>query len=260
MATPMTAAQILKQLDRWGIAYKTIKGWEKHNRNSVGAWGGVNGFLWHHTGADVANVGAGNYAAGTLSKGHSNLPGPLCHFGVAPDGMVYLVGWGRTNHAGGGDPKVLAKVVSEEYAGNLKPTKGNKDGVDGNAHFYGMEIMYSGSHGMTASQYSTALKLSAAICEYHGWSQRSVIGHGEWSADKWDPGYAPSRMIDMNAVRNDVMYVLAHKDKNADGDTVDKGEPNAPTASVPPVSTVKSYTVKKGDTVTFPGGGKVTVN
>lgn len=258
MANPMTAAQIKTQLTKWGVKFKEVKGWATHNRNSKGAWGGVNGFMWHHTGADVSN--GATYAAGFLSKGSTALPGPLCHFGIAEDGTAYLIGWGRTNHAGGGDPKVLAKVVSEEYTGNLKPTKGNSDGVDGNAHFYGMEIMYSGSHGMTGAQYSTALKISAAICDFHGWSQRSVIGHGEWSADKWDPGYSPNKIMDMNAVRNDILDVMGKRDKNADGDTVDSGEPNAP--KTPPVTPPanKNYTVKKGDTVTFPGGGKVTVN
>jgi hypothetical protein len=151
----------------------------------------------------------------------------------------------------------LDKVISENYSGVLKPTKGNSNGVDGNDPFYGMEIMYSGSHGMTASQYTSALKISAAILDAHGWTAKSVIGHGEWSSDKWDPGYAPNKMMDMNAVRNDIADVLSKRDKNADGDTVDTGEPNAP--KTPPASTAKTYTVKTGDTIVFPGGGKVVV-
>jgi len=258
MANPMTATQVKAQLTKWGVKFKEVKGWETHNRNSKGAWGGVNGFMWHHTGADVSN--GATYAAGFLSKGSTALPGPLCHFGIAEDGTAYLIGWGRTNHAGGGDSKVLDKVISEEYTGNLKPTKGNSDGIDGNSRFYGMEIMYSGSHGMTGAQYTTALKISAAILDFHKWTHKSVIGHGEWSADKWDPGYSPNKIMDMNAVRNDIADVLAKKDKNADGDTVDSGEPNAPKTPTTPPTTNKNYTVKKGDTITFPGGGKVTVN
>lgn len=247
----MTAAQVKAQLTKWGVRFKEVPGWSTHNRNSKGPWDNLHGFVWHHTGADVTD--GAKYAAGTLYKGLSDLPGPLCHFGVGPDGTAYLVGWGRANHAGGGDPKVLAKVISEEYTGILKPTKGNSDGVDGNREFYGMEIMYSGSHGMTAAQYTTALRISAAICEFHGWSQRSVIGHGEWSDDKWDPGYASGKMMDMNAVRNDILDVLNKKDKNADGDTTDAGEPNAPKA------TPKTYTLKKGDILVYPDGHKETV-
>lgn len=257
MATPMTATQVLAALKKWGVPVTEISGWKTHNREGHGAWGGVNGFIWHHTGADVKDGKA--YAAGTLYGGLSTLPGPLCHIGVGPDGRAYMVGWGRANHAGGGDQKSLDHVIAEDYSGMLHPTKGNANGVDGNAHFYGMEIMYSGSHGMSAAQYSTALKISAAILDFHGWTEKSVIGHGEWSSDKWDPGYAPNKIMDMNAVRNDVADVLSKKDKNADGDTVDSGEPNAPKTPPVPAPTAKTYTVKTGDTIVFPGGGKVVV-
>lgn len=204
MATPMTAAQIVAQLKKWGISYKEVKGWATHNRNAKGAWGGVNGFIWHHTGADVAPANAASYAANTLYNGLATLPGPLCHFGLAPDGTVYLVGWGRANHAGGGDPVVLQHVINEDYSGQLKPTRGNANGTDGNAHFYGVEIMYSGSHAMTDAQYKTALKLSAAILDFHKWTEKSVIAHGEWSNDKWDPGYASGKIMDMTKVRSAV--------------------------------------------------------
>lgn len=211
MATPMTASQVVAQLKKWGIAYKevTVGGvsWKTHNREGHGAWGPINGFIWHHTGADVSNAAA--YAAGTLWSGITGLPGPLCQFSISTDGTLYLVGWGRANHAGGGDPVVLNHVINEDYTGQLHPTKGNSNGVDGNAHFYGCEIQYSGSHKMTDAQYITALKLSAAICDFHNWKDKSIIGHGEWSSDKWDPGYAPGKIMDMTKVRADVKTTLA---------------------------------------------------
>ncbi|WP_405747869.1 N-acetylmuramoyl-L-alanine amidase [Streptomyces canus] len=206
MATPMTAVQVVGQLKKWGIRYVEIPGWATHNRNRKGAWGPVNGFVWHHTGADVTN--AKTYAASTLYKGLARLPGPLCHFSIGKDGLVYLVGWGRANHAGGGDPNVLQHVISEDYTGQLKPTRGNSNGVDGNAHFYGVEIQYSGSHQMADAQYAAARRLSAAILDFHGWTERSVIAHGEWSSDKWDPGYAPGKIMAMPGVRADVKATL----------------------------------------------------
>lgn len=206
MATPMTAAEVVAQLKKWGLRYVEISSWATHNRNSKGAWGPINGFIWHHTGADVTDAKA--YAAGTLYNGLADLPGPLCHFSIGADGTVYLVGWGRANHAGGGDPVVLQHVIAEDYTGQLHPTKGNSNGVDGNAHFYGVEIQYSGSHAMSPEQYATALKLSAAILAFHGWSEKSVIAHGEWSSDKWDPGYAPGKIMAMPDVRADVATTL----------------------------------------------------
>ena len=206
MATPMTATQVVAQLKKWGLHYVEISGWATHNRNSKGAWGPVNGFIWHHTGADVSD--GKSYAAGTLYNGLSSLPGPLCHFSIGLDGTVYLVGWGRANHAGGGDPATLQHVINEDYSSQLHPTRGNLDGVDGNAHFYGVEIQYSGSHPMAPAQYKAALLLSAAILDFHGWSEKSVIAHGEWSDDKWDPGYAPGKIMAMPAVRTDIKATL----------------------------------------------------
>lgn len=251
MATPMTPEQIQAQLKKWGVPFTPYKAtWATHNREGHGAWGPVNGFVWHHTGSDTD-------VRDYLWNGTSALPGPLCQFHIDSHGMVWLMGWGRANHAGGGDPAVLAHVVAEDYSGVLKPHYGEGDSgaVDGNARFYGVEIGYSGSHGMSAAQYSTALKLSAAILDFHKWSAKSVIGHGEWSDKKWDPGYAPGKMMDMNAVRNDVADVLSHKDRNADGDTTDPGEsnapktPNPPSIPTPPNSGSKTYEVKSGDVI-----------
>lgn len=210
MSAPMTAAQIVSQLKKWHITYETISGWETHNRNFKGPWGPVNGFIWHHTGADVSNAEAKSYAATTLYNGITNLPGPLCQFSIGLDGTVYLVGWGRANHAGGGDPAVLSHVTNEDFIDQLHPKFGNSNGVDGNAHFYGVEIQYSGNHPMSDAQYKTALRLSAAILDFHGWTEKSVIGHGEWSADKWDPGYAPDKIMAMPGVRADVKNTLAN--------------------------------------------------
>ncbi|MCX4816785.1 N-acetylmuramoyl-L-alanine amidase [Streptomyces sp. NBC_01239] len=204
MATPMTSTQVVAQLKKWGIKYVEIPGWATHNRNQKGAWGPVYGFVLHHTGADVSNASAKSYASSTLYNGITDLPGPLCHFSIGLDGTVYLVGWGRANHAGGGDPAVLQHVINEDYTGQLHPTKGNSNGVDGNAHFYGVEIQYSGGHEMSADQYTAARRLSAAILDFHNWSERSVIAHGEWSSDKWDPGYAPGKIMAMPGVRADV--------------------------------------------------------
>ena len=256
MATPMTASQIVAQLKKWGVSYKEITvggvSWKNHNREGHGAWGGMNGFIWHHTGADVSN--ALEYAEGTMWSGISGLPGPLCHFTIGTDGTVYLVGWGRANHAGGGDPIVLNHVINEDYTGQLHPTKGNSNGVDGNAHFYGVEIQYSGSHKMTNAQYISALKLSGAICEFHEWSEKSVIGHGEWSSDKWDPGYASGKIMDMVAVRKDVAATI-------------KAGAKPPVVTPPPATggtvTTKTTTYKEVwdlDAATPPAGHETEAN
>src|SRR3546814_18694629 len=102
MATPMTAAQIKAALTKWGVRFREYKDWETHNRGDRGTgWGPVNGLVWHHTGSDNTDQRE------LLYKGLSNLPGPLCHFGVAQAGTVWLAGWGRANHARFGDADLL---------------------------------------------------------------------------------------------------------------------------------------------------------
>lgn len=224
MATPMTASQVKAQLRKWGVPFKEYKDWEDHNRNHKGKWGPVNGFMVHHTGSDSTDQRS------LLYYGTAELPGPLCHFGLAQDGTVWLIGWGRANHAGSGDPDVLDAVVAESYG--KYPPADNQSTVDGNARFYGVEIWYSGSHSMTAAQYQSLMKLAAAVCDFHGWSEKSVIGHGEWgSPGKWDPGYAPGKMMDMADVRADIAATLKGKQVTVP-DTPDKGA-DKPSASTP---------------------------
>jgi hypothetical protein len=196
----MSSSQIVAQLKKWNVKYKTYKSWSTHNRNSKGAWGPVNGFIWHHTGSDSTDQ------RNLLYNGISGLPGPLSHFGIAQDGTVWLIGWGRANHAGLGDDDVLRAVVAENY-GKYPPVD-NETNTDGNSRFYGVEIWYSGSHKMTNAQYDSALKLSAAILDFHKWSEKSVIAHGEWQPGKWDPGISSGKLMDMADVRDDIKSTL----------------------------------------------------
>ncbi|MFM9649961.1 N-acetylmuramoyl-L-alanine amidase [Streptomyces galilaeus] len=200
----MTPAQLLAQLRKWGLRYVEYGNWKTHNRDDETGkpFGPVHGFMVHHTGSDSKDQRA------VLRDGIEGLPGPLCHFGLAQDGTVYLIGWGRTNHAGSGDPDVLAAVKAENYGDN--PPLDNQSIVDGNDCFYGVEIWYSGSHEMTDAQYAALRKLAAAVLDFHEWSEKSVIGHGEWgSPGKWDPGYASGRMMAMADVRADIRSTLA---------------------------------------------------
>jgi len=209
MAQPMTAKQFIDLLTEWNIPFKAIHpDWATHNRNHKGNWGPVNGVALHHTGSDDQKD-----MPAYLWSGDAELPGPLCHGGIDLGGTVLLCGWGRCNHAGLGDGNVLEKVISEDYTGNLKP---KVQDTDGNARFYGFEIMYSGKHVMSDAQLYTAVRVSAAICTFHNWKPESVIGHGEWSTQKWDPGYKwdaklqKGYMYDMSLMRARVNAEIAY--------------------------------------------------
>lgn len=190
MATPLTADQIVSALRAEGVKVVEYPGWRTHNRNHKGPWGPVHGVMDHHTvtGPKVDGVRL-------CHDGHSELPGPLCLGVIRRDGTVHLVGNGRANHAGGGDPDVLHAVAAESYRTRPPvPDVGNSDGIDGNRHFYGYEAenLGDGKDPWPAVQVEAMVRANAALIRAHRskgdkWGAKAAIGHSEWSDDKSDP-------------------------------------------------------------------------
>ncbi|GAA1920821.1 hypothetical protein GCM10009716_31840 [Streptomyces sodiiphilus] len=179
MATPLTAARLLKALRDEGLKVAEHRSWRTHHRNAAGPWGGVHGVMIHHT----VTSGTGN-SVELCYNGYTGLPGPLCHGVIAKDGTVYLVGNGRANHAGRGDRRVLDAVIKE--AATPSPQRND---TDGNRVFYGFECVNlgDGKDPWPAAQLLAIERAAAALCRAHGWSRRSVIGHLEWQVGKIDP-------------------------------------------------------------------------
>ena len=179
MATPLTADQLLKALRAKGLRVVEHRSWRTHNRNHMGLWGPVHGVMLHHT------VSSGTTSSVELCyNGHASLPGPLCHGVIDKAGTIHLVGNGRANHAGSGDGDVLRAIIDER---ELPPD--NQADTDGNRHFYGFECINlgNGKDPWPAAQIDAMVKAAAAICEAHGWSERSVLAHAEWQPGKIDP-------------------------------------------------------------------------
>jgi len=204
IATPLSATALLSAYKKWGVRYVGVRSWQTHNRNHKGPWGPVNGVMIHHT--------ASSGDAGSVSlcyDGRSDLPGPLCHAVGTNDGRMHLVGHGRANHAGNGDPDVLRAVINE----TALPSP-NQSTTDGNDNFYGLEIVNAGNNVDTYPevQYLAAVLWAASICDAHGWNENSVIGHKEWTNQKIDPrGPVENRgAFNMNTFRADVRAVLAN--------------------------------------------------
>lgn len=202
MAAPLSAAVLLAALEAEGCTVREYGSWKTHNRNHMGAWGSVHGVMIHHT------VTSGTDASVRLCyQGRAGLPGPLCHTVGAKDGTLYMVGHGRANHAGMGDDDVLNAVINE----TALPAD-NEASVDGNARFYGIELINlgNGRDPWPEAQVDAAARWAAAICRKHGWSERSVIGHLEWQPGKVDPRPTPgSADISMDAFRARVKTLLA---------------------------------------------------
>lgn len=204
MATPMTAAQFVAALRAEGVVVKTPhSGWTTHERDEATgkAFGPVHGVVIHHTAAH------GDYEV--VYTGNSALPGPRAHGYINKAGEVLMCSAGRANHAGGGDPDVLQAVISESYASRPPHTRygeGDPGAADGNDPFYGYECenLGDGKDPWPRVQYAAMVKAAAAICRHYGWSEKSVIGHLEWSNQKIDP-----RGFDMINFRADVKACLA---------------------------------------------------
>ncbi|WP_327162870.1 peptidoglycan-binding protein [Streptomyces zaomyceticus] len=195
MATPLGPDRLVTALRAEGVTVVEHPGWRSHNRNAKGAFGPVVGVMIHHT------VSSGTASSVALCfNGYEGLPGPLCHGVIAKDGTVHLVGNGRANHAGAGDPSVLQAVTTETY-GDRPPAprvhQGSPGAVDGNSRFYGFECVNlgNGTDPWPAEQLLAIERVSAALCRAHGWGAKSVIGHLEWSDWKSDPkGFAMPTM------------------------------------------------------------------
>ncbi|GHG45559.1 peptidoglycan-binding protein [Streptomyces griseocarneus] len=179
MAQPLSADRLVAALREEGLRVVEHRSWRTHNRNGKGPWGPMHGVVVHHT------VSSGTMSSVDLCyDGYDELPGPLCHGVIVKDGTVYLVGNGRSNHAGLGDGDVLDAVIAERPL-----PEPNENDTDGNARFYGFECVNlgDGKDPWPAAQLEAIEKASAALCRAHGWTERSVIGHKEWTNTKNDP-------------------------------------------------------------------------
>ncbi|MFD6024566.1 N-acetylmuramoyl-L-alanine amidase [Streptomyces griseoluteus] len=179
MAQPLSSAAFLAALTNEGVIVVQTDGWRTHNRNSKGPWGPVHGVMIHHT----VTKGTANTVK-IVRDGYSSLPGPLCHGMIAKDGKVHLIGYGRANHAGLGDPDVLSAVIAER-----RPPADDEATVDGNRHFYGFECenLGDGEDPWPADQIDAIVGVITALCRAHGWSERSALRHLDWQPGKVDP-------------------------------------------------------------------------
>lgn len=187
MADPIAAATLVRIFTGEGCVVKTPHtGWPTHERDSATGkpFGPVHGVVIHHTAAH------GDYEV--VYTGNAALPGPRAHGYINKAGQVLMCSAGRANHAGGGDPNVLRAVTAESYMTVPPATKfgeGDPGAADGNDCFYGFECenLGDGKDPWPPVQYTAMVKAATAIVRHYGWTEKSVIGHLEWSNQKIDP-------------------------------------------------------------------------
>lgn len=190
MPTP-SPAHLVTALHDWGCDPVARPGWDTHHRD--GPWDPV-GVLHHHTTGGDALTNPATQAATrhTLWDGRSDLPGPLCHLSPCVDAAtgrarVWLIGYGRTNHAGLGSSLVADLIRSGAYQGQ----RPGPDDTDGNTLLWGLEYVHPGDR----TRWPDALldvghRAACAICEATGWPRDQWPGrqaeHREWTRRKVD--------------------------------------------------------------------------
>lgn len=187
MSTPWTPEERVAAYKREGITKIVyMPGWKTHNRDDETGktFGPVHGAVIHHT------AGVGKGMAAFCRNGSSSLPGPLCHDFLAKDGTLFVVGHGRTNHAGTVTPAVKAEMTKD----SPRPSRALLEGaetVDGNDFLHGLEIENEGDgkDPYPSAQYDVAVRWAAAHCRHYGWDPYSVWGHKEITRRKVDPSF-----------------------------------------------------------------------
>ncbi|WP_161373416.1 N-acetylmuramoyl-L-alanine amidase [Streptomyces sp. SID5770] len=252
MATPLTADQLVRALRAEGLTVIEVPGWRQNNRNHKGDWGPLHGVMLHHTVTPKTMS-----AVSMCFNGSGDLPGPLCHGVIRRDGTVHLVGYGRANHAGSGDPAVLQAVIKENYGSRPPATRhhqGSKGAVDGNPHFWGFECENEGDgvDPWPAVQVEAMVRASAALCRAQGWTEKSTIGHLEWSDWKSDPK-GPDNVVSMPSLRTRIATRLTHPANWTPGTTP---KPPAPKPTTPAGDTMPprlTWLTRAEDLTLIPG-------
>jgi peptidoglycan hydrolase-like protein with peptidoglycan-binding domain len=80
-----------------GLKVAEQPGWQTRGRGDVGI---IKGVICHHTAGSKTGIMP---SLGVVTKGRSNLRGPLSQLCLGRDGTFFIVAAGRANHAGRGD-------------------------------------------------------------------------------------------------------------------------------------------------------------
>lgn len=198
-----------------GDRLKTLPGWKTDGVG--GTMGNIWGVIWHHTGNAAEKPES-------ISKGRSDLPGPLAQIHIAPDGIVTIVAVGPCNHAGRGS-----------WAG--LPTDAANDRTIGIECAWPRDTTITeatqGREKWPDAQIISMRDVGAALTKHLGVPVSHNISHSEWARfgplgwrqGKWDPGN-----LDMDWFRGEIQ-------KDIDGFVF----PGEPTGEQPPVDPVKVF-------------------
>ena len=248
--TTITAADVLAAFDKWGVRYEAHRpDWATHNRNAVGDWGPIIGVLVHNFASNIADTSSDQYLWTGEPKPPRSLPGPLSQLSIRDDGTVGLIGWGRANHGGKGESRVVAAVRLDAMPldGEYRPTSGGT--VDMNARFIGIEMLYGGNSA-TPEQRASIVLVCAALLDMlgPGYTGGSVAGHRESTNSRSDP-----QGFQMGPLRAQISARLKA------GPPAKSTTPSKPTTQPAPTPAAQEDDMQLTDKVTTADGEVLTV-
>jgi hypothetical protein len=153
-------------LDHADCRIVELPGWQTRGRS--GAFGPAKGVLCHHTAGPK-----GTSSLETIIEGRPDLPGPLAHLYLDPEGVFTIVAAGRCNHAGIGSWQGI---------------------TSGNTYFIGIEAENDGlaDDPWPDVQYQAYARGCAAILNHIGAPVIMCAGHKEYALPpgrKVDPSF-----------------------------------------------------------------------
>lgn len=154
---------IADKIREYGVKVVEVSGWQTRGSSTFNP----KGVVAHHT---ASRQGSDAPALGIVTRGRSDLPGPLSQILLSRSGIAYVVAAGRANHAGTGGFR----------------------GLSGNTSVFGIEAENDGvGETWSDQQLDAYYKVCAALLEGIDRDSSWVCGHKEW---------APRRKIDPNAI------------------------------------------------------------
>jgi hypothetical protein len=212
MAGTPTPQQLLDHLHLWQIPLVETSGWRdrcrchdgSHERGerprSGNPFGPVEEVTDHITAGDLNGRAPLTYVFNILI----NDPVVPCkaNFAIDPDGAVYLISAGRTNHDLYMSPAALTAIRNGTFSLDHYDDK-RGEGVDPKRLSYGIEVIAASK--MNAKQRASLIRLNACLCSLIKTNGRNVVGHGEVAKDRSsaDPNE------NMGFVRRDTMAAVA---------------------------------------------------
>jgi hypothetical protein len=161
----MRATWLPEVLRAAGLTVIETPGWRGRGRDLEA----VAGLVMHHTASSVRSTLQTNL--NVVTNGNGFAPGPIAQAMFWRDGVVYIIGDGRANHAGRGGP----------YGGWLPQDRAN-------LRTLGFECVNNGVGEPWSAELVAAMEIgAAAVMRYLDLPAERTIMHSEW---------APGRKID----------------------------------------------------------------